>query len=104
MKFDAGQRFAQPESIKESFQIQAAAHLEIGAVGFAVPIGAPGKTPLTVTPLEVRDGEVLVIPFGGSGQVSHFVVPALQSLAAQRRLYVRLFHFCDVSAELYLHR
>ena len=50
------------------------------------------------------DIQVLVIPFDGSGQLSHFVVAPFQSIAAQRRLYARLLDFCDVSAEFYLQR
>ena len=77
VKLDAGEWFAQPESIKKGFQIQAAAQLEIGDVGFAVPISAPRKIALAVAPLAMCDVQVLVIPFGSSGQVSHFVTAAL---------------------------
>ena len=104
VKLDAGEWFAQPESIKKGFQIQAAAQLEIGDVGFAVPISAPRKIALAVAPLAMCDVQVLLIPFASSGQVSHFVAAALQSVAAQRRLYVRFFDFCDVSGELHLQR
>src|SRR4029077_2045204 len=54
-ELDAGKRFAQPESVKKTFQIQAAARLEIRSVGFAIPISAAGKVALAVAPLAMRD-------------------------------------------------
>ena len=100
MKLHSDERFAQFNRIKKRLQIQAAANLEIGAIDFAVPISAASKIALSVAPLAMRDGQVLVVPFGSGRQVSHLVAAALQSLAAQRRLYARFFDFCDVSAEL----
>ena len=100
VKFRACERFAQAKSIKKRLQIQAAARFEIGGVGFPVPISVSGKTALAVAPFAMCDIQVLIIPFRRSGQISHFVAAALQSVAAQRRFDARLFDFRDVSAEL----
>src|SRR6266446_10090173 len=104
VKFRACERFAQAKSIKKRLQIQAAARFEIGGVRFPVPISASGKTALAIAPFAMRDVQVPIIPFGSSGKISHFVAAALQSVPVQRRLYMRLFDFRDVSAELYLQR
>src|SRR5215472_374402 len=99
VKFRAGQRCAQAESIKERLQIQAAARFEICSVGSPIPISASGKTALAVVPFAVCDVQVPIIPFRSSRQISHLVASTSQSVPVQRRLYSRLFDFGDVSAE-----
>ena len=99
VKFRAGERFPQAQSIKKRLQIQGAAYLEIGVVTFPVPISASDETALAVAPFAMCDVQVLIIPFSGGGQISYFIAAALQSVPVQRRLYVRLFDFCDVSAK-----
>src|SRR5207245_2545467 len=100
LKFRAGEPSAQAKSVKKCLQIQTAARFEVGGVGFRVPISAPGKTAVAVAPFAMCNVQVLIIPFGGSGQISHFVSAALQSVPVQGCLHVRLFDFGDVSAEL----
>ena len=67
VKLDAGKRFAQPEGIEKGFQIHTAAHLDIGAIGFVVPISAGGKIAFGIGPLAMANIQALVIPFGISG-------------------------------------
>src|SRR5205814_9324258 len=104
VKFHAGERSAQAKSVKKRLQIQAAARFEIGGVRLPVPISASGKTAIAIAPFAMCNVQVLIIPFGSGGQISHFVVAALQSVSLQRRLHARLFDFRDVSAEFQLQR
>ena len=48
------------------------------------------------------DSQLLVVPFCGCGEVSHFVGAALQSITAKGRFDVRLLDLGDISAKFYL--
>src|SRR5437899_5085660 len=60
MKFDTGERFAQPESIKKGSQIKVAAYLEIGGIGFAGPIIPPGQITFCIVGFAVLDVQVII--------------------------------------------
>ena len=89
-KVDIRERPAEPECVEEKFQIQTAARLKIRAVALPIPIGAAGKTAQLVTPFALCDVQMLVLPLRRDGEVPHFVVAPLQSIAAQRRLDARI--------------
>ena len=97
-----GERFAQAESSKKSFEIEATADLEIRTASFLVPIRSADEIARAVSPLAKRDVQVLVTPFGSTRQISHFVSAALQSVPPQGRLYAGFLNFRNIAAEFQL--
>ena len=57
-----------------------------------------------IFPFTAIDIEALIGPFGGRGQITDFILAALQLSAAQRRLDSRILQLREVSAEFYLQR
>ena len=77
VKCHVRERATETQSIKKTFQIQAAAHLKICAVALPTPLGTARKTAHAVTPFAVCDLEALVVPFSHRRQVPNFVIAAL---------------------------
>src|SRR5947199_180756 len=102
LKFNADKWLAQSERVEKSFQIQTAAGLETRAAALHIPIHAPGKTAHVIAPFAMSDGQLLIVPFCNCGEVSHFVVAPLQSIASKGCLDMCLLELSDVPAKFYL--
>src|SRR5438046_4276281 len=102
LKFNADKWLAQSERIEKSFQIQTAAGLETRAAALHIPIHAPGKAAHVIAPFAMSDGQLLIVPFCNCGEVSHFVVAPLQSIASKGCLDMCLLELSDVPAKFYL--
>ena len=91
-----------PNASRNAFKSRLLRACKLALLASHIPIRAAGKTAHAITPFAMCNIQVLVVPFGGRGEVSHFVAAPLQSIAAEGRLYARLLDLGDVTAKFYL--
>ena len=91
-----------PNASRKAFKSRLLRVWKLALLPCTFQFGAACKTAHVIAPFAMCDIQLLVVPFCGHGEVSHFVAAPLQSITAECRLDARLLDLGDVAAKFYL--